>query len=63
MISGYRSQKAEFMGTPASGKKINVRGIDIIRFVDGKAAEHWGVTDTMTLMKQIGAIPKQAPEK
>jgi steroid delta-isomerase-like uncharacterized protein len=57
------TQKGEFMGTPASGKKINLNGVDIIRFVDGKAAEHWGVTDTMTMMHQIGAIPDKSPEQ
>ncbi len=51
------THKGEFMGNPASGKKISLKGIDIVRFVDGKATEHWGVTDTMTMMHQIGAIP------
>jgi len=55
------TQEGEFMGVPASGKKINLKGIDIVRFVDGKAVEHWGVTDTMTMMQQIGAIPDQSP--
>jgi steroid delta-isomerase-like uncharacterized protein len=57
------TQKAEFMGVPASGKKINLKGIDIVRFKDGKAVEHWGVTDTMTMMTQIGAIPDKPAKK
>jgi steroid delta-isomerase-like uncharacterized protein len=51
------THKAEFMGVPASGKKISIKGIDIVRFKDGKAVEHWGMTDTMKMMSQIGAIP------
>lgn len=54
-ISG--TQKGEFMGTAASGNQINVKTIDIIRFKNGVAVEHWGVTDTMTIMEQIGAMP------
>jgi steroid delta-isomerase-like uncharacterized protein len=50
----------EFMGVPASDKPIEVEGIDIIRIEDGKCAEHWGVTDMMSLMQQIGAIPEPA---
>jgi steroid delta-isomerase-like uncharacterized protein len=50
----------EFMGVPASDKSIEVEGIDIIRIADGKCAEHWGVTDLLTLMQQIGAIPEPA---
>jgi steroid delta-isomerase-like uncharacterized protein len=48
----------EFMGVPASNKSFEVESIDIIRVDDGKVVEHWGVTDTMSLMQQIGAIPE-----
>ena len=54
-ISG--TQKGSFMDMPASGKKFSVKGIDIVRFKDSKAMEHWGVTDSMTMMQQLGAIP------
>jgi steroid delta-isomerase-like uncharacterized protein len=57
------THKAEFMGVPASGKKINLKGIDIVRFKNGRAVEHWGVTDTMTMMSQIGAIPDKTSKK
>jgi steroid delta-isomerase-like uncharacterized protein len=50
----------EFMGVPASGRSIKIEAIDMVRVVDGKAAEHWGVTDAMGLMQQIGAIPEEA---
>jgi steroid delta-isomerase-like uncharacterized protein len=49
------THKGEFMGIPASGKKFETRTIDIVRIVDGKAVEHWGVTDTMTMMEQLRA--------
>ena len=51
------TQKGTFMDMPASGKKILVKTIDIVRFADGKAIEHWGVTDSMTMMQQLGAVP------
>ena len=48
----------EFMGMPATGRSVNVEGIDIVRFdADGRAVEHWGVLDQMSLMAQLGAIP------
>jgi steroid delta-isomerase-like uncharacterized protein len=50
----------EFMGVPATDKSVEVEGIDIIRIEDGKCAEHWGVTDNMSLMQQIGAVPAAA---
>ena len=52
----------EFMGMPATGKSVDFQGIDIVRFnADGLCAEHWGVSDTMTMMQQLGAIPEGAP--
>ena len=50
----------EFMGVPASDKEFEIESIDLIRVEDGKCAEHWGVTDNMALMQQIGAIPEPA---
>ncbi|HSD24371.1 MAG TPA: ester cyclase [Solirubrobacterales bacterium] len=41
-------------------KSFEIEAIDIVRFEDGKCAEHWGVTDNMALMQQIGAIPEPA---
>jgi steroid delta-isomerase-like uncharacterized protein len=50
----------EFMGVPATDKSFEIESIDIIRIEDGKCAEHWGVTDNMALMQQIGAVPAPA---
>jgi steroid delta-isomerase-like uncharacterized protein len=57
-ISGKHT--GEFMGVPATDRPFEVEGIDIIRIEDGKCAEHWGVTDNMALMQQIGAVPAPA---
>jgi predicted ester cyclase len=47
------------MGIPATGMPISMKGIDIVRIRDGRAVEHWGVTDMMTLMQQIGMVPAE----
>jgi predicted ester cyclase len=47
----------EFMGIPASGKSVKFQAVDIIRVVDGEFVEHWGISDTMSLMQQLGVIP------
>jgi len=51
------THKGEFMGMEPTGKQFRVSAIDVIRFASGKAAEHWGVTDTAGMMEQLGAIP------
>lgn len=53
------THQGEFMGIPATGKKINVQTIDILRFEGGKLAEHWGITDTGAMMEQLGVAPGQ----
>jgi len=54
------THRGEFMGMPASGKSFSVSTIDIVRFKNGKAAEHWGATDTGKMMEQLGAIAAPA---
>jgi steroid delta-isomerase-like uncharacterized protein len=55
------THKGEFMGMAPSGKAFSIESIDIVRIVDGKAVEHWGVTDVMGMMQQLGAVPSMAP--
>ena len=42
------------MGIPATGKSIRIDEIHIVRIVDGKAVEHWGLSDDMNMMQQLG---------
>lgn len=52
----------DFMGMPATGRSVDVQGIDIIRFgEDGLAHEHWGIFDALAMMQQLGVIPEAAP--
>jgi steroid delta-isomerase-like uncharacterized protein len=50
------THQGEFMGVPATGNPVEIEAIDFVRYRDGKATEHWGQTDSMSLMMQIGAM-------
>ena len=53
------TNKGEFMGMPASGKKVDIQLIDIFLFGDdGLVGEHWGVIDALAMMQQLGAVPE-----
>lgn len=52
------THQGELMGVAATGRRVEFSGIDIIRIDNGKVVEHWGATDTLALMQQIGAIPE-----
>ena len=51
------THQGEFMGTPATGKHVEIDVIDIMRVANGKIVEHWAVIDMMRVMRQIGAVP------
>ncbi len=55
------THEGEFIGLAPTGRRIAVPAMDLIRVRDGLAAEHWGVTDTATMMQQLGALPEDAP--
>jgi steroid delta-isomerase-like uncharacterized protein len=45
-----------FAGNPATGKQIRIDVFDVLRVVDGKIVEHWGVPDRLGVLQQIGAM-------
>ena len=47
-------QTGKFMGAPATGKNVEVRGIFMRRVVDGVVQEEWQATDLLWLMTQMG---------
>ncbi|MBM3925067.1 MAG: ester cyclase [SAR202 cluster bacterium] len=51
------THKGEFMGVPATGKKVNFPVITTFRIQKGKCVERWTVADVMGMMRQMGAIP------
>jgi steroid delta-isomerase-like uncharacterized protein len=42
---------------PATNKAIDVNGVDIVRFENGKAVEHWGYWEDSKFMQQMGMMP------
>ena len=52
------TQKGPMMGMPATNKSVTVNIFDMVRFANGKAVEHWGIADAMSLMMQMGMMPE-----
>ncbi len=54
----YRGTHAgEFMGIPATGRRVEMRSIDIWRVENGMFAEHWDELNTLEFFAQLGALP------
>ena len=51
--------KADFMGIPATGKKLSFKGLEICRIKEGKIAEIWIAMDQLGIMQQLGVIPTE----
>ena len=49
------------MGLEPTGNRVEFEVMDTVRFENGKGVEHWGVSDALSLMRQIGAIPGGQP--
>jgi steroid delta-isomerase-like uncharacterized protein len=50
------THQGEYMGLPPTGKPVTYNEIFIVRFVNGRIAETWGVVDVLSQMKQLGVI-------
>lgn len=46
-----------FLGIPPTGCSIQSFGVDIVRIVDDKLVEDWGIIDQPALMQQLGFAP------
>jgi predicted ester cyclase len=48
------TQDGYFMGYPPTGKRFEVRSLQIGRFEDGLIVERWGSTDVLGILTQLG---------
>jgi predicted ester cyclase len=57
-ISG--THDGDLMGTPPTGTTVSFTGITISRCEGGRILEEWEITDTVGLLRQVGAMPAMA---
>ncbi len=51
------THQGEFMGFPASGKRVDIAVIDIYQVRDDKIVAHWGLTNMTDVMAPAGQQP------
>ncbi len=63
----YGTHTGEFLGIPATGKRLRWTGTRIFRLREGRLVEGWINLDMLSLLQQLGAIPggdgQPAPER
>lgn len=52
------TNKGEFQGMPATGKKMKIPAMILQRIEDDKIVEEWDEFDAVGMLQQIGAIPE-----
>jgi len=48
------THRGSLLGVPGSGRRVSIDGVDIVRVRDGRIVEHWGLTDSVGLLRQVG---------
>jgi steroid delta-isomerase-like uncharacterized protein len=50
------THRGALFGLAPTGRRIEVKQINIEHIRNGRIAEHWRVTDELTLMRQLGVV-------
>ena len=53
------THSADYMGIPATGKRIESANFDLYILKDGLMVEHWDIPDYMAQLKQLGGLPEE----
>ena len=57
-IASRGTHQGEFMGIAPTGREVTWTETHVGRFENGKLVEHWGNSDDLGMMQQIGAVPE-----
>jgi steroid delta-isomerase-like uncharacterized protein len=52
---GEGTHRAEFLGVPATGRRVDYTGIVWVRLEEDRIAEFWAQPDQLGVLKQLGA--------
>jgi steroid delta-isomerase-like uncharacterized protein len=57
------THKGDYMGIPATNRKVSVDGITVHHIVGGKIMDSYGYFDVLGMIKQLGVAPAFGPPK
>ena len=57
------THKGDLNGIAPTGKQVNITGVSIARFTNGKMSEGFVNWDALSLMQQLGIVPELAKTK
>jgi predicted SnoaL-like aldol condensation-catalyzing enzyme len=51
---------ADFGDIPATGKRVTLQYVDIMRLRNGRIVEHWLSMDQLSFLQQLGVVPTRS---
>ncbi len=57
---GTGTNNGSYFGHPPTGRPMRVEVFDVLRVVDGRVTEHWGVPDRLGALLQLGLVKPPA---
>jgi steroid delta-isomerase-like uncharacterized protein len=58
-LRGQGTHLGPFGSIPATGRKVDVPSMTVVRFANRKFAERWNLVDRYSMLEQLGVIPSQ----
>lgn len=52
----HGTHAGDFLGVPATGRKVQFDTIDVFRVRNGRLVDHWGIADLLGLLIQLGRL-------
>jgi steroid delta-isomerase-like uncharacterized protein len=57
-LTAYGKHEGDLPGAPRTGNEMKMTAVAIHRIADGKLAEKWSDKDELSLLQQLGVIPR-----
>jgi predicted ester cyclase len=54
VIRHFGTHTGEWQGHAATGRRFSIRGIQFVKFANGRIVERWGSSDMLGLLQQLG---------
>jgi predicted ester cyclase len=52
------THRGRLLGLAPTGRQLQIDGTDIVRLEDGLIVEHWGLTNTVGVLQQVGPLAR-----
>jgi predicted ester cyclase len=52
----HGTHTGEFLGVKPTGRVVEFETVDVMRVVDGRITDHWGVANLLKMMIQLGVV-------